>query len=198
VAKKRSKKPKGKLVKVSKQSAVRLLGKRNRNERRRAEVYRLEPLLDRDDPDILAMHAPDHHIEGTFGEYVVVSVPESCNMARAEEIKAQVMAMVKRPVVVMSHNITLLKATKLSSSEAAECIRKGEQYAEAMQQRVADIASDVDAPVQSDGSGQRLQESRPSGGLPVGEVGAADTGDAGSGGNGEVPEKSDAGSPGIG
>ena len=130
------------VIKIPSQ-ASQALAKRNRSERRRAEVYRLVPLLDHDDPDLLEQHAPDHVIEGKLGEYVVVSVPESCNMARADEIKEQVMAVVKRPVVVMSHNISLLKAVKLSASEAAECIRKGEEYAEAMQVRVADLAGDV-------------------------------------------------------
>lgn len=117
--------------------------KRNRKERRHAEVYRLEPLLDRDDPNILEQHAPDHMIEGTFGEYVIVSVPESCNMLRAKDIQNQVTALVHRPVVVMSHNISLLKATKLSASEAAECIRKSEKYAEVAEQRGIKVTSDL-------------------------------------------------------
>ena len=150
--KKRSKKRKSKAQVSSRKpllSRVASMVKRNRSERRHAEVYRLTPLLDRNDPDILELSAPEHHIEGTFGQYVVVSVPESCNMARAEEIKEQVMALVHRPVVVMSHNITLLKATKLGASEAAECIRKGEEYAAAAESRLADLAS---GSVQSCGS----------------------------------------------
>ena len=157
-------------------------------------MYRLEPLLGRDDPDLLAQNAPDHHIEGTFGQYVVVSVPESCNMARAEEIKEQVMTLTKRPVVVMSHNISILKATKLSASDAAECIRKGEEYAEAMQARIADLAGDVHSP------GSRPGICQPgAGGGDAAEVGgSAPVGDAGGGGNVEGPKEGDAGSSGSG
>jgi hypothetical protein len=78
---------------------------------------------------VLQVENEDHYIEGKLGQYVVVSIPESCNEFRANEIKNKVMSLVKRPVVVMTHNISLLKASKLSSSEAAEVIRKGEEYA---------------------------------------------------------------------
>ena len=157
-------------------------------------MYRLTPLLDRNDPDLLAISAPEHHIEGTFGQYVVVSVPESCNMARAEEIKEQVMALVKRPVVVMSHNISLLKATKLSASEAAECIRKGEEYAEAMQARIADLAGGV----HSLGSRSGICEPGIGSGDAADAGGSPSVGDAGCGGNGEDPKEGDAGSSGSG
>ena len=92
-------------------------------------MYRLTPVLEKFDPEILDIVNQDHYIEGKLGQYVVVSVPESCNMVRAEEIKEKIMALVKKPVVVMSHNITLLKAVKLSASEAAEVIRNGEEHA---------------------------------------------------------------------
>lgn len=133
-------------------------------------MYRLEPLLDHDDLDVLAACAPEHHIEGTFAQYVVVSVPESCNMARAEEIKEQVMALVGRPVVVMSHNISLLKAVKLSASEAAECIRRGEEYAEAMQARASALTDEPKVAYD------------PNGGLSQADAG----GDAGGDGGGDT------------
>jgi hypothetical protein len=95
------------------------------------------PLLEKFDEDALEIGVQeDHYVEGRFGDYVVVSVPESCNMARAEEIREKVMALVKRPVVVLSHNISLLKVTRLSSSEAAEVIRKGEAYAERIEANI--------------------------------------------------------------
>ena len=92
-------------------------------------MYKLTPLLEKFDSEIVSLEKQDHYIEGTLDQYVVVSVPESTNMARAEEIKEKVMSLVKKPVVVLSHNISLLKAEKLSASEAAEAIRKGEAYA---------------------------------------------------------------------
>lgn len=186
MAKQRKRKIKGHAIKTAPVTVQTLL--RNRAERRRAEVYRLEPLLDRDDPDLLAIHAPEHHVEGSFGQYVVVSVPESCNMARAEEIKAQVAAIVKRPVVVMSHNISLLKAVKLTSSEAAECIRKGEEYAAAMQQRVAEIVTEVP----SDGDRPGLCASGDGGDRAAGSEGSPAAGVDEGAGDGQGAKEGDA------
>jgi hypothetical protein len=107
-------------------------------------VYRLVPLLEQYDPEVLSFTTEEHYIEGKLGQYVVVSVPESCNMARAEEIKAKVMALVKKPVVVFSHNISLLKARRLSSAEAAEVIRKGEEYAARIEANTQVVANDGD------------------------------------------------------
>ena len=89
---------------------------------------RLTPILEKFDSEVLGIEKTDHYIEGVLDQYVIVSVPECTNMARAEEIKAQVMTLVKKPVVVISHNISLLKAVKLSASEAANAIRQGEEY----------------------------------------------------------------------
>ena len=102
-------------------------------------MYRLEPLLEKADPDVIAVVNQTHHIEGQLGQYVVVSVPECCNLERAEQIKNQVMELVKKPVVVLSHNISLLKAVKLSPSEAAQVIKQGEEYAEQMLKTIGDV-----------------------------------------------------------
>lgn len=152
-------------------------------------MYRLVPLLETYDPDVVSIAAEEHHIEGKLGQYVVVSVPESCNMARAEEIKAKVMALVKKPVVVFSHNISLLKASRLSSAEAAEVIRKGEEYAARIEANAQVVANDGDRSGLCESRNGGLGEDSSGQGAPVGGEGAGDK-------KGE--QKDDAGSPGSG
>lgn len=148
-------------------------------------MYRLVPLLDKFDESTLEIGVQeDHYVEGKFGEYVVVSVPESCNMARAEEIKEKVMALVKKPVVVMSHNISLLKVTRLSASEAAEVIRKGEEYASRIEANIKALTDGRDrsgVPLLGDsGSGENAGQSNPVGSESGGNQEGQQKGDAGS------------------
>ena len=91
-------------------------------------MYRLVPLLDKVDPEITSVSDESYFVEGSFEDYIIVSVPESCNLLRAEEIKAKVMGLFNKPVIVLTHNISLLKATKLTASEANLAIKEGEYY----------------------------------------------------------------------
>jgi hypothetical protein len=117
-------------------------------------VYRLEsalePLTEEEMESAVAVQAEKHHIEGKLEDYIVVSVPETTSYEMAEDIKNRVMAVVKRPVCVISHNVSVLRAVKLTPKEAAEVIKKGEDYAE-QQLAQAQHAGD------GDGSGPGLR-----------------------------------------
>ena len=91
-------------------------------------MYRLVPLLDKVDPEITSVKDESYFVEGSFEDYIIVSVPESTNLLRAEEIKAKVAGLFNKPVIVLTHNISLLKATKLTASEANLVIKESDYY----------------------------------------------------------------------
>ena len=105
------------------------LVKRNRQERKNAQIYRLESLLSKVDTLGFAVEGEVHHIEGAIDQYVVVSVPETTSYAQAERIKTEAIRLTGKPACVVSHNVTFLRAVKLSPKEAAEVVKQGENHA---------------------------------------------------------------------
>lgn len=109
--------------------------KRNRQERRAASVYRVEPLFDGPGEKLLLNDVSPYIIEGEldgqFGEFLIVSVPESTPVATAEAIKAEVLKATGKRVMVIAHNTLFMRAVKLSSSEGADVIKRVEESPDA-------------------------------------------------------------------
>lgn len=100
-----------------------------------------------------------HFVEGSIGQYVIVSVPPTTTVRAAEEVKARVMQLTKKPVCVITHNVSLLRAVRLTASEAAAVIKRGEDYARSDSVRAGGGSGDG---VDGVGSGERELSGEPS------------------------------------
>lgn len=82
---------------------------------------------------------PAQYIEGELGDVVFASVPPSASGNTCERLAEtlQVTFKDKKQVCVLTHNIELLKARKLTPSESAEIVRRVEapSVAEAFSRR---------------------------------------------------------------
>ncbi len=105
--------------------------KRNRQQRRASTVFRLESIF-RPRPDRSPLSeadlekAPAHHILGELEDVIFVSVPETTSYHSCERLKEMLDAAYKskKQVVIVTHNIELLKITKLDPGTAAAVIKK--------------------------------------------------------------------------
>ncbi len=138
-------------------AVIPLENRRSRKERRGTEVYRLEPLFDEESREELSN--PDWgHIEGSLDGYVIVSVPLYASRAFVQEMRSGLIGDLKRPVIVITHNVKFLKSTKLSSSEAAQVFKEVDDYGEARrsdQEKIAQLLTQSD---NSSGDRSRLRE----------------------------------------
>lgn len=124
--------------------------KRNRKERYAAEIYRLTKFVRPLDPAVdeaaseavpkLAELGEPHNIEGKIGQYIILSVPETCSEDSAASLRDQAMTLLKRPVIVVTHNVMFMQAVRLPPKEAAEVVREAEDYAEARASAVQEAA----------------------------------------------------------
>lgn len=96
--------------------------RRNRKRRRASGIYKLEPLFRDPDKKTLVVEDATHYIEGRVGEHLVVSVPETTTRASAMELESAFAELAKKPVLVVTHNITFLRATLLTSKEELELV----------------------------------------------------------------------------
>ncbi len=72
--------------------------------------------------------APVHYLEGVFDGVIYVSVPPTTSAASSEKLREiiRVAHGEKKVVVVLTHNIELLKAQKMNSSKAARILKRVE------------------------------------------------------------------------
>lgn len=138
-------------------------------------MYRVEPLLDRDNIKDLP-DWPESHIEGQLGNYLVVSVPVTTSFSKLAEIRQKMMEVTGGPVLVITHNMSLLKATKLPPKEASQVIKNAEDYAEARDRAIEEARMGAEQELESLGGGPGVCEPGDSG---SGEV--TDRGDSVSG-----------------
>jgi hypothetical protein len=110
---------------------------RNRQQRRRATVYRLEPMFQPDRRKPLLATGPEHHIEGELSGYLIVSVPPTASHESCGQLQEQLGAALGRPeknIVIVTHNIEFLRVRKLTPAEAAKLIRDVEERAATSEQ----------------------------------------------------------------
>jgi len=57
---------------------------------------------------------------------VVLSVPETTSRASCDRLRDAAVKELRKPVLVVTHNVEFLRATKLSTAEAARVIKQAE------------------------------------------------------------------------
>lgn len=148
-------------------SAVR---KRNRKERRSAVVYRVEHLLHDSTP---VPDLPDCYVEGELDAWIVVSVPSTTTQATMDKMKETLQYNMNKPVLIVSHNTSFMKAVRLSPSETAKHIKLGEDYGEAQ----ASAAQEFTSAATEESLGGSGDVDGDGGGPGVGVDGSSDTGE---------------------
>lgn len=104
--------------------------KRNRRERRRALLYKLESIF-RPRPDISPLpeadleKAPPHFFEGELDGVLFVSVPETASHNACQKLREMLDVVYggKKKIVILTHNIELMKITKLDTTTAAAVLK---------------------------------------------------------------------------
>lgn len=104
--------------------------KRNRHNRRKSSVYRLESIF-RPRPDRSPLSEadlqslPPHYIDGELEGVKFVSVPETASYNSCEKLRDALDAVweSKYQIVILTHNIELLKIAKLDPGTAAAVIK---------------------------------------------------------------------------
>ena len=118
--------------------------KRGRKERRRVSAYRLIPLFDgetrKEWPD-----SPHWVVEGELEDHTIVSVPVTTSMESIRRIHDQLQSEFGKPVCVITHNMEFLAAKKLPPKEAADVIKRIEDYGEARTREIEKEAARIDA-----------------------------------------------------
>lgn len=106
---------------------------RSRKERRAATLWELHPLFRKEKSDKPITEAelesdPAQYVEGKLGDVVFASVPPSASGHSCERLEEtlRVSFADKKQVCVLTHNIELLKARKLTPKEAAAIVRRVE------------------------------------------------------------------------
>jgi len=147
--------------------------KRNRKERQSALVFRVEPLCHRGEK---IEGLEDCYVEGEIEQWTIVSVPVTTSRRMQEEMKNTLQMRWNKPILIISHNTTFLRAIKLSPNEAAKVIKHGEDYAEsyanALSGQTEQESVGGDSDVEGDGSGPGAGEH---GGGNSGEESGPDT-----------------------
>jgi hypothetical protein len=94
---------------------------KNKHRKRGPTLYKVEPIFRDEDAETLVVGEETHRIEGKLAEFLVVSVPETTTEAKAIELEQKLTTLTKgQPVLVISHNIQLMRATPLTRQEKAE------------------------------------------------------------------------------
>lgn len=97
-------------------------------------MYQLESLF-RSRPGKLPLSeaelemTPPHHLEGEIDDVVFVSVPMTTSHHSCERLREMLLMAFKgkKQIMILTHNIELLKAKKLDATETAAMIRRIEE-----------------------------------------------------------------------
>jgi hypothetical protein len=95
-------------------------GRRSRKQRKTSGIYQLEPLFGDAKKDTLTVNETSFFVDGRIGEYLIVSVPVTTTRASALALEEEFKKVAKRPVLVVTHNMSFLKATLLTGKEKAK------------------------------------------------------------------------------
>jgi hypothetical protein len=99
-----------------------------------------------------------HFIEGEIEAWTIVSVPVTTSLNQMHCIQKILQARFQKPVLIIAHNTSFLKAVRLSPKEAARVIKYGEDHAEARTKAVEAYPAQqegVGGGADSDGDGDR-------------------------------------------
>lgn len=108
-------------------------------------MYRVEHLL----ADHAQVEGQDScFVEGELDHWLVVSVPVTTSRRTQDEIKNVLQTRMNKPVMIISHNTSFMRAVRLSPKEAAKVIKDGEDHGEAYANAIGEPT-----PVESDGTG---------------------------------------------
>lgn len=87
------------------------------------EFYCVEPLSEdggeHSDLEVAGQLHP-YVVEGSLADFVVVSVPETVSASVAREIVEQLQTQMKKPVMVITHNVMFMRARRLTRREMAD------------------------------------------------------------------------------
>jgi len=100
---------------------------RNRQQRRDATIYRLEPIIQADARESILATGPEHFIEGEIGDCLIVSVPPTASHETCRQLRDQLreaIGRVDRNILILTHNIEFLRARKLTPAEASKILRE--------------------------------------------------------------------------
>jgi hypothetical protein len=109
---------------------------RNRQQRRRTTLYRLEPMFQPDRRKPLLATGPEHQVEGELDNCLIVSVPPTASHETCRQLQEQLGATLDRPeksIIIVTHNIEFMRIRKLTAVEAARHIRDVEERAAAVE-----------------------------------------------------------------
>jgi len=111
------------------------LPKRNRKQRAQTTVYRLEHYLKDGTP-----HPIDEDrkffVEGNVEGMLIVSVPEDTPTRVCQNIQKLVADKVRQDVLVVTHNITFMRAVPVSRKEGAQIIKMHQDVPEKEEPRI--------------------------------------------------------------
>lgn len=107
------------------------MGKMNRKERRSQDVYKLTGLF-RPEGTTLPLgesdleEAPSHKVLGKIEDVLFVSVPPDTSYNACQRLHDTISVSLgdRKPIMIVSHNVELLRAVKLPKSESANLIRR--------------------------------------------------------------------------
>jgi len=94
--------------------------RQSRKHRRASGIYKLEPLFRNEKCELVAKGEHTYYIDGRIGEYAIVSVPETTSRASALALERGLSELAKKPVLIVTHNMTFMRATLLSREERTE------------------------------------------------------------------------------
>jgi hypothetical protein len=101
------------------------MAKKKPRTRRDISIHRVFPLLkDFGTHPSLDKIGFAHIIRGEIGNHIVVSIPETESQATAEAISKLMEKELKRPVLVISHNMELLCVQRVPPKERAKLVRQ--------------------------------------------------------------------------
>jgi hypothetical protein len=103
---------------------------RNRQQRRRTAVYRLEPMFQPDRRKPILATGPEHRVEGELDSCLIVSVPPTASHETCRQLQQQLAAALGQPeknLIIVTHNIEFMRIRKLTPAQAAKLIRDVEE-----------------------------------------------------------------------
>lgn len=112
--------------------------RRNRQQRKSISVYRLDSLFRKKPGDTPLSEAqlqiaPPHYLEGEIENTIFVSVPMTTTINSCERLRSMLQVALQetgKQVVILTHNIEVLKATRLPRKVAAQVLRNIEDSVE--------------------------------------------------------------------
>lgn len=88
--------------------------------KRENALYALTPLLRNGE---VLEEAPVFTLRGSIDQYRIVSVPETTSAATVREMGKELQRILKKPVIVVTHNTEFLKVKRITGKEASKIMK---------------------------------------------------------------------------